>query len=438
MSGSTLATSLALAAGLAGSIQVSLMSRLGERIGVLEALGFSTLVTGVLAVVLLLIARRSLAGYERAVHQPWWMLLGGVAGLLIVFTVTYAGPRIGVAATVGILIGGQLAMGAAIDRWGLFGSQRIPLHWPRVVGIALLAAGAALSLRSRRAGACRSGGRRQWRMVVAAACSVQAGAAVAKTLFPQLGPAGVVFLRLLFGSAALWAIARPQLRGRAVTDLRLVAALGVVLVSMNLAFYESLDRLPLGVAVTVEFLGPLAVAVLGSRRAVDLLWVGLAAGGVALLADGGGSTVRPLGIVLAAVAGFFWACYILLGVHVGRAFAGSSGLAVAMALGALLVAPWGIVSAGHHLRDAQLVGAGVGVGLLSSALPWSLELEALRRLPARVFSVVLSLEPVVAALAGVVFLHEHLRTRAWVAVVLVVVACAGAAGRHRPSVPPDA
>jgi bacterial/archaeal transporter family-2 protein len=147
VSGSALAVGLAVAAGIAGSVQVALMSRLGERIGVLEALAFSATLTAALAVLILLLARHSLAGFARAVHQPWWMLLGGVMGLLIVFTVTYAGPRIGVAATVGILIAGQLVMGAAIDRWGLFGSERIALHWPRLVGIALLAAGAALSLR---------------------------------------------------------------------------------------------------------------------------------------------------------------------------------------------------------------------------------------------------------------------------------------------------
>jgi inner membrane transporter RhtA len=274
-------------------------------------------------------------------------------------------------------------------------------------------------------------------LVLGAACSVQGGAAVAKSLFPQLGPPGVVFLRLTFGSLALWAIARPRLRGRPRNELRLVAVLGVVLVSMNLSFYESIDRAPLGVAVTVEFLGPLAVAVLGSRRAVDLVWVACAAAGVALLANGAGHATHPLGIVLAAVAGFFWACYILLSVHVGRAFPGASGLAPAMALGAVLAAGWGIASAGHHLRDPQLVGAGVGVGLLSSALPWSMELEALRRLPTHVFGVVLSLEPAVAALAGFVFLHEHLRPRAWLAIALVVVASAGAARHRRPPLPPD-
>ena len=147
MSGSALAATLAVAAGLAGSVQVALMSRLGERIGVVEALGFSAALTAALAFVALLLARHSLAGFGRAVHQPWWMLLGGVMGLLIVFTVTYSGPRIGVAATVGILIAGQLAMGAAIDRWGLFGADRIPLHWPRLIGLALLAGGAVLSLK---------------------------------------------------------------------------------------------------------------------------------------------------------------------------------------------------------------------------------------------------------------------------------------------------
>ena len=147
MSGSALATGLAVAAGLAGSVQVALMSRLGERIGVLGALAFSTAVTAAIALVILVIARGDLGAFSHAVHQPWWMLLGGVMGLIIVFAITYAGPRIGVAATVGILIAGQLAMGAAIDRWGLFGSARIALHWPRLLGIGLLAVGAALSLR---------------------------------------------------------------------------------------------------------------------------------------------------------------------------------------------------------------------------------------------------------------------------------------------------
>ncbi|HEY0416927.1 MAG TPA: EamA family transporter [Gaiellaceae bacterium] len=264
-------------------------------------------------------------------------------------------------------------------------------------------------------------------LVLAAATSVQGGAAVAKSLFPSLGPPGVVWLRLLLGSVALWAIARPSLGGRPWRELRLVAALGVVLVSMNVCFYESIARLPLGAAVTVEFLGPLSVAILASRKKVDLAWIALAGAGVALLAEGGGKGIHPLGLALAALAGVFWGLYITLSVPLGRAFPGASGLAPAMLIGACLITPWGAASAGAHLRDPQLVGAAAGVGLLSSALPWSLELEALRRLPTNVFGVVLALEPAVAALAGALFLHEHLGVRAWVAIGLVVVASAGAA-----------
>ena len=277
-------------------------------------------------------------------------------------------------------------------------------------------------------------------LVVGAATSVQAGASVAKSLFATLGPPGVVWLRLLFGSIALWVAARPELRSRPWRELRLIAALGVVLVTMNVCFYESIDRIPLGIAVTVEFLGPLAVATITSRRKLDLLWVALAGTGVALLAEGAAGGVHALGLVLAASAGVCWAVYIALSVPVGQLFPGASGLAPAMLFGALLITPWGIVSAGSHLREPQVVGSAAGVGLLSSALPWSLELEALRRLPTNVFGVALALEPAIAALMGSVFLHEHLDATAWVAIALVVVASAGAAleiTRER-TVPPEA
>jgi inner membrane transporter RhtA len=264
-------------------------------------------------------------------------------------------------------------------------------------------------------------------MVVGAATSVQAGASVAKSLFPQIGPPGVVWLRLLFGSIALWVVARPELRSRPWRELRLVFVLGVVLVSMNVSFYESIDRLPLGIAVTVEFLGPLAVAIVASRRKLDLVWVALAALGVALLAAGGGKDVHALGLALAALAAVFWALYITVSVPIGKAFPGASGLAPAMLFGALLITPWGIATSTGHLNDPQVIGAAVGVGLLSSALPWSLELEALRRLPTSVFGVTLALEPAIAALAGLLFLHEHLHRRSWAAIVLVVVASGGAA-----------
>jgi len=264
-------------------------------------------------------------------------------------------------------------------------------------------------------------------LVLAAATSVQVGASVAKSLFATLGPPGVVWLRLLFGSIALWVVARPELRSRPWRELRLVVALGVVLVSMNMAFYESIVRIPLGIAVTVEFLGPLAVATIGSRRKLDLVWVAIAGMGVALLAESGTGGVDTLGLVLAALAGVCWALYILLSVPVGRLFPGASGLAPAMLIGALLITPWGIASAGSHLRDPQLVGAAAGVGLLSSALPWSLELEALRRLPTNVFGVVLALEPAIAALMGALLLQQHLPARVWFAIALVIGASAGAA-----------
>jgi inner membrane transporter RhtA len=208
---------------------------------------------------------------------------------------------------------------------------------------------------------------------------------------------------------------------------------------MNLSFYESLQRLPLGVAVTVEFVGPLGVAIAGSRRVVDVLWVALAAGGIALLAETHG-TVHPLGIVFAAVAGVFWAVYIVVGTRAGRVWHGTGALAPALALGTLLSAPWGIASGGRNLLDPTLLAEGAGVGLLSSALPYSLELEAMRRLPTHVFGVLLSLEPAVAALAGFVFLGERLHARALVAIALVVVASAGAARgvRETTTTPPDA
>jgi inner membrane transporter RhtA len=209
--------------------------------------------------------------------------------------------------------------------------------------------------------------------------------------------------------------------------LRLIVALGIVLVTMNVCFYEAIDRAPLGIAVTVEFLGPLAVATIGSRRKLDLVWVALAGIGVALLAGGAGTGVHALGLVFAALAGLCWAFYITISVPVGSVFPGASGLAPAMLLGALLITPWGIASAGSALRDPQIVGAAAGVGLLSSALPWSLELEALRRLPTNVFGVVLALEPVIAALMGSLFLHQHLSVRAQIAIGLVVAASVGAA-----------
>jgi inner membrane transporter RhtA len=271
-------------------------------------------------------------------------------------------------------------------------------------------------------------------LVVGAIMSVQLGAAIAKTLFDRAGPLGMVFLRLAVGAAVLVAITRPRLRGRSRPQLLTVLAFGAVLACMNSAFYSAIDRIPLGIAVTIEFAGPLAVALIGSRRLLDGLWLVLAAGGVALLTRGGGGALDPVGLVLAGVAAVGWACYILVGQRVGRHFPGADGLALALAVGAVLVAPAGIVQAGGQLGDWRVLAAGVGVGLLSAAIPFSLEIESLRRLPARVFGVLMSLEPAVGALAGLVVLGEALRSREIVAVAMVSVASAGAAwgGRAAP------
>jgi inner membrane transporter RhtA len=205
----------------------------------------------------------------------------------------------------------------------------------------------------------------------------------------------------------------------------LAAAFGLVLAAMNLSFYEALDRIPLGIAVTIEFVGPLAVAIGGSRRLLDLLWVTLAAGGILLLARGGGE-VNAGGVAFALLAGVCWASYILLSARTGRVFPGGSGLALAMAIGSVVLLPVGIAGAGSSLLDPALLAAGAGVAMLASAIPYSLEIAALRRLPTAVFGILLSIEPAMAALAGFVILGEGLRPRDAVAIALVAAASAGA------------
>jgi inner membrane transporter RhtA len=262
--------------------------------------------------------------------------------------------------------------------------------------------------------------------VVLAVTSLQVGAAFAVELFDELGPAGAAFGRLGFAALILVAIWRPRLRGRRRGDLGVAVAFGLALGAMNLCIYEAMDRIPLGVAVTFEFIGPLGVAVVGSRRALDLLWVLLAAAGIVLLADYGGGSLDATGVAFALAAGVLWAAYIVLSQRTGTLFGGGSGLAVAMVAGALLVAPFGIADAGSELLRPELLGAVLAVALASSVVPYSLELEALRRLPARVFGVLMSLEPAVAALAGLIVLGQGLAARDWLAIGLVVIASAGA------------
>ncbi|HEV3230390.1 MAG TPA: EamA family transporter [Solirubrobacteraceae bacterium] len=256
--------------------------------------------------------------------------------------------------------------------------------------------------------------------------SIQFGAALAATLFSQAGPAGTALLRLAFAALILLAIARPSVRAHPPARLRLAALLGVVLAAMNLSFYEALARIPLGAAVTIEFIGPLGVAVASSRRALDLLWVALAATGIALLSGGLHGAHSVAGLALAALAGCFWAAYILINSRAAAAFSGASGLALSMTVGASVVLGPGLAGAGLNLFDPKLLILGIAVALLGSVIPYSLETEALRRLRAGVFSVLMSLEPAVAALAGWIVLGQRLSAAQAVAIALVVIASAGA------------
>ncbi|MFI7107965.1 EamA family transporter [Nonomuraea sp. NPDC050227] len=264
-------------------------------------------------------------------------------------------------------------------------------------------------------------------LVLLSIVSVQLGAAFAKNLFAVLPPSAVVFLRIAAGGLIMAAVARPKLRGLGWRDWAVGAGFGLTLALMNLSYYEALSRLPMGVAVAIEFLGPLGVAVAASRRRLDLAWIGLAGLGVALLAPWGqqASAAWWLGIGFALVAGACWAAYILLSAAAGRRFPGTTGLSFAMIVSTLVIAPVGVTTGGADLLQPSLLLIGLGVGLLSSVIPYSLELHALRRMPKHVFGILMSLEPAVAALAGVLVLGEVLHAQQWAAIVCVVAASLG-------------
>jgi inner membrane transporter RhtA len=261
--------------------------------------------------------------------------------------------------------------------------------------------------------------------VLAGIVSVQIGAALAKQLFATVGSTGSVALRIFFAAAVLLLVWRPSLR-LSRRAWAVVGGYGLVLGAMNLSFYLALAHLPLGVAVTITFLGPLAVAIGGSRRWLDAVWALLAGGGVVLLAEGGGGDVQLIGILLALGTAVCWASYILLSAALGRHTSDGGGLALGMVLATLVVAPIGIAEAGSALLEPWVLAAGFGVALLSSVIPYSLELEALRRMPPKVFGVLMSLEPAVASLVGLMLLGEVLGATQWVAVLMVVAASVGA------------
>jgi inner membrane transporter RhtA len=262
-------------------------------------------------------------------------------------------------------------------------------------------------------------------LVLGGVTSIQFGAALAATLFDDLGPAGTSVLRLGFAAIILMAVFRPRVRGRSSAALWLVLAFGLTLGAMNLAFYEALDRIPLGVAVTIEFAGPLGVAVATSRRRLDLVWAALAAIGIVLLSNPFGAGLDTVGLILALAAAAFWATYILLAQRATAHFQGSEGLALAMVVAALVPLVPGIAETGATLLHPQWLALGAGVALLSSVIPYSLETEALRRLPASVFGVLMSIEPAVAAVAGLIVLGQSLSARDVVAIGFVVAASVG-------------
>ncbi|MFD8822268.1 DMT family transporter [Streptomyces sp. NPDC059605] len=263
-------------------------------------------------------------------------------------------------------------------------------------------------------------------LVVAGGLSVQFGSAVAVLLMPRAGALGVVTLRLAVAALVLLIVCRPKLRGHSRADWGTVLAFGAAMGGMNTLFYQAVDRIPLGAAVTLEVLGPLVLSVVASRRLANLVWAGLALGGVALLSGGGFDRLDPAGAAYALGAGAMWAAYIVFSARTGRRFPQADGLALAMVVAAVLSLPLGVMEAGSKLLVPSTLGLGVLVALLSSVLPYTLELMALRRLPAPTFAILMSLEPAIAATAGFLVLDQALSTTDALAIALVIGASMGA------------
>jgi threonine/homoserine efflux transporter RhtA len=271
-------------------------------------------------------------------------------------------------------------------------------------------------------------------MVLSGVISVQAGAGIADKLFGEIPPAAVTGLRLWTSAVAMALISGRGLarafgdlaKRRAWADAGIAVSFGIALLIMNFSIYQAFSRIPLGVAVTIEFLGPLAVAVGGSRHVKDVLWVVLAATGVVLLTQGGHGHLDLTGVLFAGLAGACWAAYIALSAATGRRFPGSAGLAIAMLVAGVLVTPPAVVAGGAAMFRPAVLATGAAIGILSSVIPYRLELEALRRMPMRLFGVWMSLEPAVAALIGLALLGQHLSVVEWLAIGCVMIACAGA------------
>ncbi|MFS8199412.1 EamA family transporter [Streptomyces sp. CWNU-52B] len=263
-------------------------------------------------------------------------------------------------------------------------------------------------------------------LVLAGGISVQFGGALAVRLMPRVGALGVVTLRLAVAALVLMVICRPSVRGHSRADWGTVVVFGVTMAAMNGLFYQSLARIPLGPAVTLEVLGPLILSVVASRRVANLLWAGLALVGVFLLGGGGFSSLDPVGVAYALSAGSMWAAYIVFSARTGRRFPQADGLALAMVVAAVVFLPLGLVESGGRLLNPTTIALGSAVAILSSVLPYTLELLALRRLPASTFAVLMSLEPAIASLAGFLILSQTLSVTEALAIALVIVASMGA------------
>ncbi|QHJ01389.1 EamA family transporter [Xylophilus rhododendri] len=267
--------------------------------------------------------------------------------------------------------------------------------------------------------------------------SLAAGASFATQLFPRVGATGTTLLRVGFASLLLLIFWRPWRVRWERRELGGVLLFGLALGGMNLCFYLSLRTVPLGVAIAIELLGPLAVAVTHSHRSRDFIWIAVAAAGIALLLPMGdfARSLDPRGLGFALAAGALWAAYIVLGKRVARRNPGPA-LALGLSVGTLLALPFGVMTAGSHLLTPAMLGAGLALALLSSALPYSLEMFALRRLPTQTFGVLLSLEPVLGAMSGWLFLHQRLGAIQWLAILCVVAASVGVAASGMPGEEP--
>ncbi|MCQ4079407.1 EamA family transporter [Streptomyces sp. RB6PN25] len=261
-------------------------------------------------------------------------------------------------------------------------------------------------------------------LVMGGVVGLQCGAALTTRMYPLVGPAGVVTLRLCIAAVVLITVWRPGMRWDRAT-LRVAAAAGTLLAVHHLSYYEAVDRLPLGAATTMEFLGPFAIALFASRRATDLLWACLAAAGVVLLSHSGVS-LNATGLAFATLAGCCWGGYILVAKRLAERVPDGRGLALAVSWGALLSLPYGIAQAGTRLLAPGTLVLAAAVAILSSILPYTAQLEALRRLPPRTFGILTSLEPAVGALIGLLFIGQHLTTAQWAGVLAVALASIGA------------